>query len=126
MKNNLSGIGGGNFSKAGFLQRDDEGNILLCPHCKSTHLIKAGTDGKFGQGRPQRYKCKACGKKSVNPIVSSPYEKDSIHSEDEFTTDELIEQRLEVFKRRERKENQEQFREAMSIAETNCPLSPVL
>ena len=30
----VKGKGGGNFSKAGFIQKDDEGNILLCPHCK--------------------------------------------------------------------------------------------
>ncbi len=105
----VKGKGGGNFSKAGFIQKDDEGNILLCPHCKSTHLIKSGTDGSILAGRPQRYKCKSCGRKSCNPIVSTQFELDSIHSESEFTTEELIEKRLEVFKRRERRENNEEF-----------------
>ena len=99
----VKGKGGGNFSKAGFIQKDDEGNILLCPHCKSTHLIKSGTDGSILAGRPQRYKCKSCGRKSCNPIVSTQFELDSIHSESEFTNEELIEKRLEVFKRRERR-----------------------
>ena len=101
--------GGGNFSRAGFIQKDEDGNLLLCPFCKSTHIIKAGTDGSILQGRPQRYKCKSCNKKSCNPIVSTVFELESIHSEAEFTTEELIEQRLEVFKRRERRENQEEF-----------------
>ena len=100
---------GGNFSKAGFIQKDDEGNLLLCSSCKSTHIIKAGTDGKASDGRPQRYKCKSCGKKTTNPIVSTKFELASIHSEAEFTTEELIQQRLEVFKRRERRENNEEF-----------------
>lgn len=103
----MSGKGGGNFSNTGFLQRDECGNILLCPYCKSTHLIRAGTDG--GIGSPQRYKCKSCGKKTVNPIVSKEYEIDSIHSEAEFSTEELIQQRLEVFKRREKREKDEDF-----------------
>lgn len=108
MSDNIKGKGG-NFSKAGFIQKDDKGNLLLCPQCKSTHIIKSGTDGRFSEGRPQRYKCKSCGKKSVNPIISTQFELGSIHSESEFSTEELIQQRLEVFKRRERRENNEEF-----------------
>jgi len=109
LPNGIQGKGGGNFSKSGFIQKDDEGNILLCPYCKSTHLIRNGTDGKISEGRPQRYKCKSCNKKSCNPIVSTSFELGSVHSEAEWTTEELIQQRLEVFKRRERRENNEEF-----------------
>ncbi len=35
---------GGNFTNVGVVQLDDEGNMLSCPHCGSTHIIKRGKD----------------------------------------------------------------------------------
>jgi DNA-directed RNA polymerase subunit RPC12/RpoP len=60
---------GGNLSRIGKLQRDSEGNVLQCPHCGSTHLIKAGHDGTT-KNAPQRYRCKDCNKKTVNPLIA--------------------------------------------------------
>jgi hypothetical protein len=99
---------GGNFSQVGKIQTDDFGNILQCPYCYSTHLIKCGNDGKT-KNSPQRFKCKACGKKTVNPKVSKQYEVENPFEEQEYTTEELIDKRIEVFKRREKKELNEDF-----------------
>ena len=58
MRKGQSGEGGGNFSNLKKIQRDDFGNVLLCPHCHSTHLIRAGNDGstqmhlKGGSAKP--------------------------------------------------------------------------
>ena len=35
---------GGNFSNVDILQLDSDGNMLACPTCGSTHLIKRGKD----------------------------------------------------------------------------------
>ena len=45
---------GGNFTNVGVVQLDDEGNMLTCPTCGSTHIIKRGKD-KHIVGTPQRY-----------------------------------------------------------------------
>ena len=102
------GEGGGNFSKAGKVQRDDMGNILFCPHCKSTHLIKAGTDGSYGA--PERYKCKSCGKKTVHPIVGKEeFIVENPFSEEEMSTEELLDQRIRAFNYREKLDKSQQF-----------------
>ena len=49
----MKGTGGGNFSKVGKIQRDEKGNVLTCPSCGSTHLIRNGTDG--GYSSPQSF-----------------------------------------------------------------------
>ena len=59
---------GGNFTNVGVVQLDDEGNMLTCPHCGSTHIIKRGKD-KHIVGTPQRYECRDCGKKTNKPKV---------------------------------------------------------
>ena len=108
----IGGKGGGNFSKAGFIQKDNDGNILLCSFCKSTHIIRNGTDRETNatSSRPQRYKCKNCGKKTVHPLVAkTDFEVQSKHGEAEFSTEELINLRVDVFRRRERRENNEEF-----------------
>ncbi len=46
---------GGNLSRVGIIQRDDDGNALRCPHCKSEHLIKNGHDGT--ERKVRRWKC---------------------------------------------------------------------
>ena len=51
---------GGNFTNVGVVQLDDEGNMLTCPTCGSTHIIKRGKD-KHIVGKPQRYECRDCG-----------------------------------------------------------------
>lgn len=103
MKNN-----GGNFSKVGKIQRDEKGNVLTCPSCGSTHLIRNGTDGSYSA--PQRWKCKACGKKTVNPTISSNYEIENPFTESDWDdVDDLVNHRLKVFERREKRETKEEF-----------------
>ena len=104
----MKGTGGGNFSKVGKIQRDEKGNVLTCPSCGSTHLIKSGTDG--GYSSPQRWKCKACGKKTVNPTYSSNYEIENPFTESDWDdVDDLLEHRLKVFQRKEKRETSEEF-----------------
>ena len=55
---------GGNFSNVNILQLDNDGNMLACPTCGSTHLIKRGKD-KNTVGEPQRYQCRDCKKKQT-------------------------------------------------------------
>ena len=63
---------GGNFSKVGIIQRDEDGNALQCPSCDSTHLIKAGSCGTEKQKK--RWKCRTCNKKTQNPKIIKNYE----------------------------------------------------
>ena len=101
MKNN-----GGNFSKVGKIQRDEKGNVLTCPTCGSTHLIRNGTDGSYSA--PQRWKCKACGKKTVNPTISNNYEIENPFTESDWDdVDDLVNHRLKGFERREKRETKE-------------------
>jgi hypothetical protein len=97
---------GGNYSRVGIIQRDEDGNALCCPHCKSTHLIKAGTDGSEKQRK--RWKCRTCNKKTQNPEVIKNYELEQTENLD-WSTEELINARTEVFKRKEAREKSEQF-----------------
>ena len=57
---------GGNFSNSVEQQIDEDGNILQCPKCGSTHLIKRGK-AKSTQSLPQRYQCRDCGFRTVHP-----------------------------------------------------------
>ena len=97
----------GNYSNLKHFQQDDEGNILQCPQCKSTHLIKQGNDGR--PYSPQRYKCKDCGRKSCNPIVSTEYEIDQQLISSERSVEELIAHREAEFERMERSEQSKDF-----------------
>jgi len=86
---------GGNYSRVGIIQRNEDGDALCCPHCKSTHLIKAGTDGSEKQRK--RWKCRTCNKKTSNPEVIKNYELEQTENLD-WSTEELINARTEVFK----------------------------
>ena len=109
MRKGQSGEGGGNFSNLKKIQRDDFGNVLLCPHCHSTHLIRAGNDGST-QNAPQRWKCKSCGRKTVNPIVSKNYEIENPFKDSDWdSVDDLVESRIKRYEKRERREKNEEF-----------------
>jgi hypothetical protein len=97
---------GGNYSRVGIIQRNEDGDALCCPHCKSTHLIKAGTDGSEKQRK--RWKCRTCNKKTSNPEVIKNYELEEAQNLD-WSTEELINARTEVFKRKEAREKSEKF-----------------
>ena len=99
---------GGNMSRIGRLQRDGEGNILSCPSCGSTHLIKAGTDGSTTNA-PQRYRCKSCNKKTVNPMVSKLAQIENKFAEGDWDIDELLKLRVKVFEKRDKREKNEEF-----------------
>ncbi len=47
---------GGNYGRIGVIQKNENGDMLVCPHCESSHIIKAGTDGTEHQRK--RFKCK--------------------------------------------------------------------
>jgi|TARA_X000000368_G_C23000242_1_gene698618 hypothetical protein len=97
---------GGNYSRVGIIQRDEDGNALQCPHCDSTHLIKAGTCGTHKQRK--RWKCRTCNKKTVSPKIIKNYELEEAENLD-WSTEELINARTEVFKRKEAREKSEKF-----------------
>ena len=97
---------GGNYSRIGVIQRNEDGDMLVCPSCGSSHIIKAGTDGT--QHQRKRFKCKTCGKKTQNPKVVKNYELQEM-SETDWSTEELIEQRTEVFKRKDARERKDEF-----------------
>ena len=65
-------INGGNYSRIGVIQRNEDGDMLVCPSCGSSHIIKAGTDGT--QHQRKRFRCKTCGKKTQNPKIQTPKE----------------------------------------------------
>ena len=99
---------GGNYTNLVQQQHDEDNNLLSCPKCGSTHLIKKGRDSKT-QGQPQRYQCSECGHKTVHPKKCMNYEVDNPFTEEEIPTDELIQQRIDVFNRKEKRENNEEF-----------------
>ena len=49
------------------------GNSLACPNCYSIQLIRSG----FEHGK-QRYRCKRCGHRSVNPITDIELLKENV------------------------------------------------
>ena len=87
---------GGNYTRVGIIQRDEDGNALACPHCGSTHLIKAGDCGTHK--RKQRWKCRTCGKKTVSPKAVKNYDLEQVEDTD-WSTEELINQRTEELAR---------------------------
>ena len=97
---------GGNYSRVGIIQRDEDGNALQCPHCESTHLIKAGHCGT--EKKRKRWKCRTCNKKTVSPKITKNYELEEAQNLD-WSTEELINARTEVFKRKEAREKSEKF-----------------
>ena len=97
----MKGTKGGNLNNLKKIQRDSEGNVLQCPFCFSTHLIRNGNDGNTSNA-PQRWKCKACGKKTVNPKVSTKYEIENPFTESDWDcVDDLVNHRLKVFEKKE-------------------------
>ena len=60
---------GGNYIRIKEEQRDEDGIILQCPKCGSTHLIKRGR-ARNTQSLPQRYECRDCGIRTVHPKKS--------------------------------------------------------
>ena len=99
---------GGNYTKLIEQQHDEDNNLLSCPKCNSTHLIKRGKDTKT-QGQPQRYQCRDCGHKTVHPKKCMNFEVENPFTEEEIPTDELIQQRIDVFNRKEKREKNEEF-----------------
>ena len=63
---------GGNFKNLVDNTYDEDGNLLSCPRCGCTHLIKKGKDTKT-QGQPRRYQCKDCGFKTARPKRTSNF-----------------------------------------------------
>jgi len=50
---------------------------MICPHCRSINVVKAGSYYTKSGERRQRYKCKSCGKTFVlNPIKPRNYPKE--------------------------------------------------
>ena len=73
---------GGNYTKLIEQQHDEDNNLLSCPKCNSTHLIKRGKDTKT-QGQPQRYQCRDCGHKTVHPKKCMNFEVENPFTEEE-------------------------------------------
>jgi predicted RNA-binding Zn-ribbon protein involved in translation (DUF1610 family) len=102
---------GGNYSKIVDLQRDDDGNILQCPKCSSTYLVKRGKV-RSTQSLPQRYQCRDCGFRTVHPKKSmnnKNYKVENTFKEDEISTEDLVKLRLDNFERKEKREKNEEF-----------------
>ena len=99
---------GGNFTNVGVVQLDDEGNMLTCPTCGSTHIIKRGKD-KHIVGTPQRYECRDCGKKTNKPKVTKRFELQNDFTDEEIATEDLVKLRVDTFNRKENRENNEKF-----------------
>ena len=99
---------GGNFKNLVDNTYDEDGNLLSCPRCGCTHLIKKGKDTKT-QGQPRRYQCKDCGFKTARPKRTSNFILENEFIDTEIPTEELVQQRIDVFNRKERRENNEEF-----------------
>ena len=102
---------GGNYSKIVDLQRDDDGNILQCPKCSSTYLIKRGK-ARNTQSLPQRYQCRDCEFRTVHPkksMKNKNYKLENTFKEDEISTEDLVKLRLDNFERKEKREKNEEF-----------------
>lgn len=80
------------------LMKDDAGNIIGCDKCGSRNVKKDGWQyWKAGKKR-QRWQCKACGKKMLNPkiIEKSPFKAEELDV-DFIPIDEIIKHRKKQF-----------------------------
>ena len=83
------------------LMKDDAGNIVGCDKCGSRSIKKDGWQyWKAGKKR-QRWQCKACGKKMLNPkiIEKSPFEAQDLDV-DFIPIDDIIKHRKNQFKQK--------------------------
>ena len=55
-------------------RKDDDGNIIGCPHCGARSLRKDGFS-YYKKTKKQQWCCYACGRKTLNPIIveESPF-----------------------------------------------------
>ena len=79
------------------IRKDDEGNIIGCDKCGSRQLKKDGW-AYWKTKKRQKWQCKACGKKFLNPKVidKAPFEKE-LQEVEFIPIDEIIEHRKKQY-----------------------------
>ena len=77
--------------------KDNDGNIISCPHCGARTIHKSGFLYR-ANSKKQQWKCTACGRKTVRPTVleEAPFKKQEIDPES-MPIEELLEHRKKQY-----------------------------
>ena len=82
------------------IRKDDDGNVIGCPHCGARSVHKSGFVYR-ANSKKQQWLCTACGRKTVKPTIieKSPFKVEDIDP-DHIPIEELITHRKKQYKQK--------------------------
>ena len=93
------------------IRKDNDGNVIGCPHCGSRSIHKSGFLYRASSKR-QQYKCTACGKKTVKPSIleKSPFKVEDVDPENIPIEEQIVNRKNQYKQKKISKESKKLVR----------------